>query len=399
MPKENTAQVIVIGGGVIGTSITYTLARAGVSVIELERDGLASGTAGATDGYVVYHTKKAGIHLELAIESGKMFDRLSEEIRDISGTDIEYEKNCGSMQVLDNEAEWPFIEKMVREQHESTGLDIAMYSIEELRRIEPALNPALVGGLYSPTGGKVNPFRLVFGMAASAKRFGAQIFEGAPVTGLILDGDAVKGVRTPRGVFYADYVVNACGTWGGEVAKMAGLDYPIKPRRGQILVTEPMMPMVHCTMQCGRTTAIKLNPKMLELLDPDIAEIGQGFCLEQTQDGSFLIGFTREFAGFDKRTTLKAMSLMAERAILYIPALKNANIIRSFSGLRPYTPDGLPLLGMPDTVKGFVMAAGHEGDGICLAPITGKLITELITTGKTSYPLDKFSCGRFAKAQ
>ena len=396
MPGQNTAQAIVIGGGVVGTAITYSLARAGMSVIQLERDGLASGTAGATDGYVVYHTKKAGIHLELAIASGKMFAGLAEEIRDISGIDIEYEQNCGSMQVLDNEAEWPFVEKMVKEQHESTGLDIAMYTIEELRKIEPALNPALIGGLYSPTGGKVNPFRLVFGMAASAKKIGAQIYEGTPVSGLIRVGNTVKGVQTPKGDFYGDYIINACGTWGGEVAKLAGLDYPIKPRRGQILVTEPVIPMVHCTMQCGRTTAIKLNPKMLGLLDEEIVRRGQGFCLEQTQDGSFLIGFTREFAGFDKRTTLKAMELMAARAVKYIPALEHMNIIRSFSGLRPYTPDGLPLLGMPGGVKGFVMAAGHEGDGICLAPITGKLIAELLTTGKTSYPLDKFSCDRFA---
>lgn len=396
MPNQNTAQVIVIGGGVVGASITYSLARTGVSVILLERDGLASGTAGATDGYVVYHTKKAGIHLELAIASGKMFESLSEEIRDISGVDIEYEKNCGSMQVLDNEAEWPFVEKMVKEQRESTGLDIAMYSIEELRKIEPALNPALIGGLYSPTGGKVNPFRLVQGLAASAKKFGAKVYEGTPVTGIIKEGDTVKGVHTPKGDFYADYTINACGTWGGEIAKMAGLDYPIKPRRGQILVTEPVMPLVHCTMQCGRTTAIKLNPKMLELLDAEIVKMGMGFCLEQTQDGSFLIGFTREFAGFDKRTTLKAMELIAARAIKYIPALKNMNIIRSFSGLRPYTPDGLPLLGMPKDIKGFVMAAGHEGDGICLGPITGKLITELLTTQTTSYPLDKFACDRFS---
>lgn len=391
----NTADVLIVGGGVIGVSIAYMLSQRGISTIVFERDGLASGTAGATDGYITYHTKKLGIHLEIGMRSGSMFDALAEKLREDTGIDIEYDGRCGSMQLVDREEDWPYIQNMVEAQHAATGLDVAMYSIEELRKIEPALNPALLGGLYTPSAGKVNPFRLVFAMQRYAAKRGVRFYEGTRVLDLIHSENRVTGVRTEAGDFYGKYIVNAAGTWGGKIAAMADIHIPIRPRRGQILVTEPLQPMIHVTMQCARTTATKLNSKMLETLDPKIRKLGTGFCLEQTQDGSILIGFTREFAGFDKRTTLEAIELMAERAVKFIPALKTANIIRSYAGLRPYTPDGLPVLGFVPEMEGFVMAAGHEGDGICLAPLTGLMIAQLISGEQTEFPLEAFASDRF----
>jgi len=397
--KNTNAQVIVVGGGIIGAAVTYSLAKEGVSALLVEKSGLASGTAGATDGYITYHTKKAGILLKMAMKSGSMFEGLSEELLDMTGIDIEYEKDCGSLQVLDREEEWSYVAQMVQEQRDTAGLDIAMHSIEELRRIEPALNPSLVGGLYSPSASKVNPIKTVLAYAKAAKMMGARIIENAEVTGIIADHGHAKGVNTTAGDFYADYVVNAAGTWGGKIAALAGLQMPIKPRRGQIFVTELLPALIHGTMQCGRTTAIKINPEMLRGLDQKVVDMGMGFCIEQTMDGSVLIGFTREFAGFDRSTTLDAIELMAQRAVLFIPALCSAGIIRSFSGLRPYTPDGKPILGRVDGLEGFIMAAGHEGDGICLAPLTGKLTAELVADGRTSsFSIEEFSHQRFEKS-
>lgn len=396
MIERNHTQVIVVGGGVIGASILYALAKRGIHALLLERDSLAAGTAGATDGYITYHTKRPGIHLQMGMMSGGMFGPLAEEIQELAGVDIHYEANCGSMQVLDREEEWPFLEELARRQRADAGLEVDMYPIEELRRMEPALDPTLIGGLYSPTAGKVDPIRLAVGLAGAAKRLGARIAEGCRVTGILAEGGAVRGVRTSRGDYCADVVVDAAGTWGGQVAAMAGVSVPIRPRRGQLLVTEPLPPLVHATMQCGRTTAVKLDPRMLELLDPKAAEMGMGFCLEQTREGTVLIGFTREFVGYDRRTTLDAIERIARRAYRYIPVLGRAHIIRTFAGLRPYTPDGLPILGAPEGgPKGLVLAAGHEGDGICLAPLTGRLIAELIAGETPSFPLEPFRCGRF----
>jgi sarcosine oxidase subunit beta len=123
---------------------------------------------------------------------------------------------------------------------------------------------------------------------------------------------------------------------------------------------------------------------------------GEGVSIEQTENGNFLLGSTREFVGFDKRTTPDGMHRIAEKTAGIIPALKQVNVIRTFAGLRPYTPDGLPILGPVDDVPGFFMAAGHEGDGIALSPITGELIAQMIATGKCDIPLDDFKLSRFA---
>jgi glycine/D-amino acid oxidase-like deaminating enzyme len=392
----NKCDVLVIGGGVIGTSVAYSLCKRNYSVMLLERSELASGTAGATDGYITYHTKKPGIHLDMGIQSGGMFDQLAYELHDAAGIDIEYEKNCGSIQVVDREEDYPYIASMVKEQHEQTRLDVAMYSIDELRKIEPALSPSLIGGLYCPTAGKVNPMKLVFAFAAAAKNLTCKIMENTEVTDLIIQNGRAIGVHTTAGSYYADYIVNAAGTWAGNLAKMAGLNIPIKPRRGQILVTETLAPIIKTTMQCARTTAIKLNPKMLETLPEKIIRMGTGFCIEQTADGTLLLGFTREFSGFDRDVTLEAIDYIAARAVKFIPALEDVNFIRSFSGLRPYTPDGLPVIGKVDEIEGFIMAAGHEGDGICLAPLTGEMVAEIISDTELSFPVENFSYKRFA---
>ena len=129
--------------------------------------------------------------------------------------------------------------------------------------------------------------------------------------------------------------------------------------------------------------------------DKAALRMGASLSIEQLKDGGLVIGSTREFSGFDRGNTLEAMEATMKRAMRFFPALKDVNIIRSFAGLRPFTPDGIPILGESEKVPGFFVAAGHEGDGIALAPITGKLMAELVAHGRTSYPLDAFSPARF----
>jgi sarcosine oxidase subunit beta len=129
---------------------------------------------------------------------------------------------------------------------------------------------------------------------------------------------------------------------------------------------------------------------------PELAEKGgMGFSLEQADTGNILIGSTREFVGFDRRTTFTGIRTIADRIVPVIPALQRVPVIRTFGGLRPYTPDGLPILGNVAELEGFIMAAGHEGDGIALSAITGELIADLIVFGRTQFPLDAFRLERF----
>jgi sarcosine oxidase subunit beta len=199
----------------------------------------------------------------------------------------------------------------------------------------------------------------------------------------------VSAVETDAGRFEADIVINAAGVHAPEIGALLGLDIPIKPRRGQILVTESCPPMLRHCMISAKYIAAKFNPEIVK-------STGEGVSIEQTENGNLLLGSTREFAGFDRRNTTEGLRRIATKTTAIVPALEQVNVIRAFAGLRPHTPDGLPILGPVADVSGFFMAAGHEGDGIALSPITGELIAQMIVTGKSDIPLDAFSLGRFA---
>ena len=386
----NRPEIIVIGGGVIGSSITYYLSKMGKKVLMIEKKDNCSGSAGASDGVVGYHTKKPGLQMELAIRSIAMFEELSKEL----GMDIEYRKDCGGMQPAETKLEWEILSEIVKEQRQS-GVDIRMISIEEACKIEPQLNPDLYGALYSPTSGKVNPIRLTFAYVLAAKRLGAQVLSNTEVTDVLVKMGRVMGVETSKGTYYADQVIDAAGSWAAEIAAMAGVDLPIRPRKGQLFITEPLGPFMDVTLQCARYNVIKFKPEAVG--DKAVLRMGASLSIEQTENGGLVIGSTREFVGYDRENTLEAMEVTMRRAMRFFPALKDVNIIRAFAGLRPFTPDGIPVIGEVEKLPGFFVAAGHEGDGIALAPITGKLMAELLVQGKSSYPLEAFSPNRFRR--
>ena len=386
----NRPEIIVIGGGVIGSSITYYLSKMGKKVLMIEKKDNCSGSAGASDGVVGYHTKKPGLQMELAIRSIAMFEELSKEL----GMDIEYRKDCGGMQPAETKLEWEILSEIVKEQRQS-GVDIRMISIEEACKIEPQLNPDLYGALYSPTSGKVNPIRLTFAYVQAAKRLGAQVLSNTEVTDVLVKMGRVMGVETSKGTYYADQVIDAAGSWAAEIAAMAGVDLPIRPRKGQLFITEPLGPFMDVTLQCARYNVIKFKPEAVG--DKAVLRMGASLSIEQTENGGLVIGSTREFVGYDRENTLEAMEVTMRRAMRFFPALKDVNIIRAFAGLRPFTPDGIPVIGEVEKLPGFFVAAGHEGDGIALAPIPGKLMAELLVQGKSSYPLEAFSPNRFRR--
>ncbi len=384
----NNADVIIVGGGIIGCSVAWNLSKMGKKVLIIEKKDVASGSAGATDGVVGYHTKKPGLQLDLAVQSIEMFKTLNEEL----GMDVEYGFEAGGMQPVEDKEQWDMLSAMVEEQRKS-GVDIHMISAEEACKIEPNLNPDIYGALYSPTGGKVNPLNLTVAFARAAKKLGTEIMTETAVSGFIIEEGVCKGVVTDKGEFRADAIVNAAGSWAGKVAALAGLDLPIKPRKGQLAVTEPIGPYMTATVQCALYNIIKFRPETIK--DEAVLRLGASLSIEQTEEGGLVIGGTREFVEYEEENTFEAIQTMMARAARFFPALKDVSIIRFFSGFRPYTPDGLSLLGPVKTLPGFFMAAGHEGDGIALAPITGKLVAELIVDGKASYDIEAFSPNRF----
>ena len=382
LPK--TADVLIIGGGVIGASIAYYLARRKVRVVLLEKGELAGGTSGACDGLVFLQSKKPGVHLELALTSQKLFQELDRQLP----VPIHYQ-NKGGLIVVESEEEQEAMQAHVQNCR-SNGLEVSLLDRRDLLQMEPHLSPELFGAAYSPLDSQVNPISLAQGLALGARDFGAQILTWTEVLDIECTGAKIEAVKTSHGRIQTRTVVNAAGIWAPAVARMAGIDLPISPRRGQILVTEPLPLLLGKCLLSARYIGAKYKPGLQ-------SGTGGGVSMEQTESGNLLLGSTREFVGFDCRTTLSGLKGIAGACSRIIPALQDVLAIRSFAGLRPYTPDGLPILGRVPDKPGFILAAGHEGDGIALAPVTGLLIAQLITDGATDISLEAFSCGRFGE--
>lgn len=382
------ADVLIIGGGIIGSSIAWQLSRRGTRVLVLEKNDVASGSAGATDGVVGYHTKKPGAQLDLAVQSIAMFRTLADEL----GEDIAFDFTCGGLQPAEDAEQYAVLERLASEQRKS-GVDIRMIGPEEAHELESALSTDIAGALYCKASGKVNPLKLTYAYEHAAKRLGAVYQNETEVTGILTEKGQVKGVRTSRGEFYCDTIVNAGGAYAGKIAQLAGLSLPIRPRKGQLAVTEPVGFFLHATVQCALYNLIKFRPELVK--DESAKRLGASLSIGQSETGGLLIGGTREFAGYEKENTFEAIEVMMNRALRFFPGLEGIHVIRFFSGLRPYTPDGMPMLGKTAALRGFYMAAGHEGDGIALSPVTSKVIAEEITEGCASLDLTPFTPDRF----
>ncbi len=376
---------VIIGGGVIGTSIFYHLAKNKINVVLLEKESIASGSSGACEGIIFLQTKKPGLHLEMAIKSAEIFKNLEEEL----DYKIEYTSN-GAMVVIPDKMQYKAMKEFVRQQNKS-GLDVKLLNINEARAKQPVLSQTIVGSTFCSADAQVNPILLAQGFAEAAQRYrNASLFTHTNVIGIKQKRGCIEEVLTDKGKFKTRVVINAAGVFAPQIGSMVRINIPIKPRRGQILVTEEVPAVIKGVLCTSNYIACKY--------DPGIADSeGAGLTIEPTASGNYLIGATREFVGFNSKVTHDGMQCIAKNLVSLIPSFKNVSIIRCFAGLRPYTEDGLPILGKVEGLNGFIMAAGHEGDGIALSPITGKLISELVIRNKSSMPLNSFSLSRFNK--
>ncbi len=375
--------ILVIGGGVIGTSIACHLAVRGTQVTLVEEGDLASGSSGACDGLVFLQSKKPGVHLQMAMESLKQFRKLQKRLP----VSVEFIQT-GGLVTIETHEEYRAMKKYVQDQ-QAIGLDVQLLDRKQVLQREPGLSRRIIGAAYSPLDARVNPISLTLGFALAARKHHARILTRTPVTEILVKKDRVTGVVTSRGTILADLVVNAAGAAAGKISRMVGLQMPVMPRRGQIAVTHAGPPVLHhCLISAGYIAA-KYNPDLARTA-------GQGISMEQTENGNLLLGSTREFVGFDTGNTLGAIRKIITAAAVRLPALESFQIIRTFAGLRPWTPDGLPILGPVSKLDGFVMAAGHEGDGIALSAVTGELMADCLLDRKPGISLDGFSPDRFA---
>ncbi len=382
----SSADVVVIGGGAVGISITYYLAKYGVQVCLVEKADLCAGASRACLGHVMLQTKTAGPKLGLARESVRLFHSLEKELQ----ADFEFE-NKGSMIVAQTEMEADFVRTKVRGLQDS-GIDATFVNAAEARSLQPALSPHIFGASYCTEDCIVNPLDLILAYARAAERLGATIRMFTEVVGIERQGNRISAVLTNRGQISTETVVNATGAWAPVLAGMVNLDLPVVPRKGEMFVTEPMPPM----LTGGIFSARYLVSKEMPVTDADADEMRVGMGISQTQSGNLLVGSTREFAGFDRKSTYRAIQELVRQPVELLPSVSDIHIIRAFAGLRPATPDGLPILEQSPELPGFITASGHEGDGVALSPITGKTIAELVVGKVDKEKLIPFSSSRFA---
>lgn len=384
--------VAVIGAGAIGTSVAYFNAKKGASVVLIDAGDLAESTSSRSDGNVLVCDKQPGFDALFAKASQDMFEGLSKEL------DYDFEwRQRGSLFLTETEEEFQMASEFC-ESMKKCGIQMRMMDQKEVQDDEPFLAKDVYGGLETISDGSVYPIGLTYGMALGAEKKGAILSLHNRVTGIRRDGNAFI-LETENGEIAAKNIVDACGVWAPVIGKMVGLDVPIQARQGQILVSEQTFQVARRKVhEFGYMSTKFQNDGYKRPVSERVEKHGVAFVFEPTASNNFLIGSSRAFAGEDVRSSIEVMKALAERAIRFFPVIADIKVIRSYSGLRPYTPDHMPIVsGTP--VEGFYIAAGHEGDGIGLSPITGKVMADMIAGEEPFMDLSPLKFERFAATQ
>lgn len=374
MMIEN-ADIVIIGGGVIGCSIAYNLAKLGAEdVVLLEKNTLASGSTGRC-GAGIRQQFGTEMNCILARESIKIFENLSEEL------DYDIELNQGGYLILAyTEKEVNQFKKNVALQ-QSLGINSRFITVKEAKEIAPPLNTeGVLAATFCPTDGHADPFKTNLAYAEAAKRLGVKIYTFTEVKEIETKNNRIIAVNTDEGKIFTSIVVNAAGGYSGVIGKMAGLDLPVYSQRHQILITEPVDP----------------------LFRPMLMSFSHNFYCQQTPHGSIIMGFgdPNEPKGYDIGSSWQFAREMAQKMTAVVPLLKEVSMVRQWAGLYNMSPDAQPILGEHPKLNGFYMAIGFSGHGFMLAPVTSKLIAELILTGRTSLSIeDKLDIGRFERGE
>lgn len=381
-PASRSSDVLVIGAGAVGAAIAHFCAAAGLSVRVVDRGRPGSGTSSRCEGNILVSDKEHGPELDLAQYSlGVWRGDLAEH-----GERWEFEQKGGII-VASRDSSLQSLRRALAVQREH-AIDVEEIDTQALAELEPHVTTDAVGAAWYPDDAQVMPMLVVSHLLAMARAHGAEVLVDHPVTALLRDGGRVTGVRTPHGDLHAGAVVNATGPWAGQLAQLAGVHLPIAPRRGFVLVTEPLPPRVQHKVYAA------------EYID-DVATSDSSLqaspVVEGTPAGSILIGSSRERVGFSDTVDSEPLRLIARNAVALFPFLRDVRVLRHYHGFRPYSPDHVPAIGEDSRAPGLWHAAGHEGAGIGLSVGTGKLLAQALSGSDTDLDLAPFDPARFGE--
>ena len=360
MNLPTTADIVIIGVGVMGASAAHHLAQRGLkNIVLLEKENFfGQGATGRCAGGVRYQFSTE-INVKLSIASLPMIERFKEEI----GQDVSY-KQCGYLLVATNEKEVNVFKHNVEMQN-GLGVSTELLSGDEVRRRLPLMKfDDALAGTFNPKDGVVDPNSVVQGYISTAQKMGAQVFTDAEVIGISLKGDSVEEVRTSIGTIKTRMILNTSGPWSGQIARMAGIQLPLVPLRRQMFTTSPL--------------------KELPQDFPFVIDFARSLYFHREGEG-LLIGMSNqnEQPGFDQNVDEDFELVNLEAAIERMPMVEKAQRASHWAGLYEVTPDAHPIYGSTP-INGFYVCTGFSGHGFMHGPISGKLMSEFILDGKYS---------------
>ena len=378
-----SADVVVIGAGVVGCSVAYYLAREGVSVTILERESIGSGaSAHATGSLSLLGAEfSPGASFELAQASDSEFQQIVPELESATDIDLLYQRRPSLRLALDEEEADLIKNLMVWQQ---PHVKMRWIDAQEVHSIEPRLSPSIIGAVYEDESAQLDSYRLNLALCQGAELLGADILY-REVTGLVTNGTAISGVRTASGDISCGTVVIAAGTWSRTFTPSLGFPIPVRPLKGErLLLDYPGEPL----------PVLISSPKrghMISRMD-GFTSVGSTGGRDYDQKEIF---WGEEF---DRRPTATARMELLQRAIDVLPDLERAELVQQLAGSRPLSPDGKPIIGPVPGREGILLATGHTTKGIHLGPITGRIITDYVCRGSTRVVSDmsQFLPDRFA---
>jgi sarcosine oxidase subunit beta len=368
------ADCVIVGGGVIGCSLAYHLARGGLTPLLLERNSLGSGSSGRNAGGV-----RQQFSTEVNVRVGMMSRQMLERFEDEVGQSADF-RQIGYLFLASSEAEAAQFARNVDMQHRVGLRDVALLSVAEALEIVPDVRADdLVAATFCPSDGLAGPNEVTLGYANAARRLGAGIVEACAVTGIERDQGVVSGVVTHNARVSTRVVVDCAGPWAAPVAALAGVDIPVKPYRRHMFLTE--------------TLALQKTPPMT-------VDFHSSFYFHPEGEG-LLLGMSDpdEPSSFDTEIAWGSLEHLVEHATWRVPALQRAAIKTGWAGLYEITPDSQAIVGESATLKGFWMCCGFSGHGFMQAPAAGHLLAEKLLGREPEIDITPFAPDRFARGE
>ena len=391
---SRSVDVVIAGGGVVGHATAWELARRGVEVLTVDRHLPGRATSASAGGLwpvgeavglgcgVIYQAARTGsdsgdavpeslpeVFRDFLVESNRRFPELAEELEDLTGVDIELDSGPGLLFLMQTARQQSVVDNIARGLPEGFVLEIL--SPEEVGELEPAVCSEIVGGALLPGEDQVNPMLLAEAYKRAALASGGRLQHDRLVDEILREDDRVIGVRMGEETVACDHVVNAAGAWAGQLAATAGITLPVEPVRGQVVLTQSLPPLI---ASCLSTSSCYLAQK---------------------RHGEILIGSTTEHVGFDTGVTEEGIRGLCRGAVAAAPALADVGVKRVWAGLRPGTPDEMPVLGPVADVEGYINVTGGFRTGIVAAPLMARVTAQAIVGETPDVAIEPYHAERF----